>query len=126
MNPFKRKIAIVTGGASGIGRGICEELGKMGAIVTVADINAEGAKELADNITARGGQARAAQLNVAVADEVKRVIEDTHAEHGRLDFIFNNAGVLIVGEAFEMSIEDWDRIFDINLKGVTYGTAIAY
>jgi NAD(P)-dependent dehydrogenase (short-subunit alcohol dehydrogenase family) len=126
MDQFKGKIAIVTGGASGIGRALCDELGKIGAIVTVADLNAEGAKEVAKNINDNGGQARAEQLNVAAADEVRTVIEETCSDHGRLDFIFNNAGVLIVGETFDMSIEDWDRILDVNLKGVTYGTAIAY
>jgi len=126
MDELKGKIAIVTGGASGIGRALCEELGKIGAIITVADLNAEGAKEVAKNINENGGQARAEQLNVTQAEEVKKVIDDTYSDHGRLDYIFNNAGILIVGETFDMSIEDWNRIIDVNLKGVVYGTAIAY
>lgn len=126
MDEVKGKVAIVTGGASGIGRALCEELGKIGAIVTVADLNTEGAKEVANSIIENGGQARAEQLNVTQAEEVEKVIKATYSDHGKLDYIFNNAGVLIVGEAFDMKIEDWDRIFDVNLKGVAYGTAIAY
>jgi NAD(P)-dependent dehydrogenase (short-subunit alcohol dehydrogenase family) len=126
MNQFKGKVAIVTGGASGMGRTVCEELGKVGALVTVADINADGAKEVAKSIDDNGGQTRAEQLNVAQAEEVKRVIEGAYSEHGRLDYIFNFAGILIVGEAFDMDLEDWSHIFDVNLKGVAYGTAIAY
>ncbi len=109
-----------------MGRALCEELGKVEAVVTIADINVDGAKEAAKSINENGGQARAEQLNVTQAEEVKRVIEGTYSDHGRLDYIFNFAGILIVGEAFDMDIEDWSRIVDVNLKGVAYGTAIAY
>jgi NAD(P)-dependent dehydrogenase (short-subunit alcohol dehydrogenase family) len=126
MDEFKGKIAIVTGAASGLGRALCEELSKIGAIVTIADLNAEEAKELAKYINENGGQARSERLNVTQAEEVKKVIDATYTDHGRLDYIFNNAGILIVGETFDMSIEDWNRIFDVNLRGVAYGTAIAY
>ncbi len=126
MDQFKGKIAVVTGGASGIGRALCEELGRIGTIVTVADLNLEGAEKVAKSIDENGGQAHAEQLNVAIAEEVRRVIEGTYSDHGRLDYIFNFAGILIVGEAFDMDTEDWSRIFDVNLKGVAYGTTIAY
>ncbi len=126
MNQFKGKVTIVTGGASGMGRALCEELGKVGAVVTIADINADGAKEVAKSINENGGQTRSEQINVTQAEEVKRVIKGTYSDHGRLDYIFNFAGILVVGEAFDMDIEDWSRILDINLKGVVYGTAIAY
>ena len=126
MNKFKGKVAIVTGGASGMGRALCEELGRIGTIVTVADLNLKGAEKVAKSIGENGGQAHAEQLNVAIAEEVRGVIEGTYSDHGRLDYIFNFAGILIVGEAFDMDTEDWSRIFDVNLKGVAYGTAIAY
>jgi len=126
MNGFKDKIAIVTGGASGIGRALCEELSQLGAVVTVADCDAERAKQVTSKINASGGQARAEQLNVANAEEVKKVIEETYSENGQIDYIFNFAGILIVGEAFDMDLEAWSHIFDVNLKGVAYGTAIAY
>ena len=126
MTQMGGKTAVVTGGASGMGRALCEELGKMGAVVIVADINEDGAKEVAASINANGGQAQVAQIDVTRAEEVKKVIEGTHSDHGRLDYVFNFAGVLIVGEAFDMSLEDWSRIFDVNLKGVAFGTAVSY
>jgi NAD(P)-dependent dehydrogenase (short-subunit alcohol dehydrogenase family) len=92
MDELKGKIVIVTGGASGIGRALCEELGKNGAVVTIADLNAEGAKQVANKINENGGQAHYEQLNVTQAEEVKKVIEGTYSAHGRLDYIFNNAG----------------------------------
>ena len=126
MDEFKGKIAIVTGGASGIGRALCEELSKSGAVVTVTDLHEEEAKKVASIINEIGGQARAERVNVTQAEEVKKIIEGTYSEHGRLDYVFNNAGILVVGEMFDMNIEDWNRILDVNLKGVVYGTAIAY
>ena len=126
MTDFKGKVAIVAGGASGMGLALCEELGRLGAAVIVADKNAEGANELTTKINESGGHARSEKLDVTKAEEVKNIIERTYSDHGQIDYMFNFAGILIVGEVFDMEIEDWSRIFDVNLKGVAYGTAIAY
>ncbi len=126
MNPFNGKSAIVTGGASGIGLSICEQLGKQGAKVTIADINKEGAEEAAKKIVAAGGSAQAVYLDVTSSEAVQGLIEQVAADHGRLDYMFNNAGIAIQGEVRDMTPEQWQRIMNINLLSVIYGTTTAY
>jgi NAD(P)-dependent dehydrogenase (short-subunit alcohol dehydrogenase family) len=126
MEYFKDKIAIVTGGASGIGRALCEELAQMGASVIIADINEKEAEKVVSAISESGGRAQAALLDVTRAEEVQKLIDQTAAEHGRLDFMFNNAGIAIVGEMREFSLETWQNVLGINLLGVIYGTTAAY
>ena len=125
-NQFKNKVAIVTGGASGIGRAICEALGKNGAEVIVSDIDTNGANRVADEIIRHGGTARAAHLDVTSEEDTKKLIAQTAGEHGRLDYMFNNAGIAIQGEVRDMKKEHWDRIININLLGVLHGTIAAY
>jgi len=126
MDPFKDKIAIVTGGASGIGRAVCEELGRRGAVVTVADLDADGTAQVVSDLTSAGGRARASHLDVSREEAVSKLIEDVATEHGRLDYIFNIAGIGIGGEVRDMRLEDWRPIIDVNLYGVLYGTLTAY
>jgi NAD(P)-dependent dehydrogenase (short-subunit alcohol dehydrogenase family) len=126
MDLFKDKTAIVTGGASGIGRGICEQLGQRGAVVIVADINKTGAEQVASGINETGGQARAAHLDVTQAEQVQKLIDETLSEHTQLDYMFNNAGVSVGGDARDMNLEHWQHIIAVNLWGVIYGTTSAY
>lgn len=126
MSEFKDKISMVTGAASGIGQAISRALGEDGAVVVIADVNLEGAQKVAAAIQQRGGRADAIQLDVTSAEDVQRAIDETVAKHGRLDLIFNNAGVAAGGEARDLSLADWRRIVDVNLMGVIYGTAAAY
>jgi NAD(P)-dependent dehydrogenase (short-subunit alcohol dehydrogenase family) len=126
MDAFKEKIAIVTGGASGMGRAVCEELCRRGATVVVADINEEGAGQVASAINQTGGQAGAARVNVAREEEVRKLIDETVSEHGRLDYMFNNAGICVVGEERDVSLDHWRSVLDVNLFGVIYGTTAAY
>lgn len=126
MDPFRDKVAIVTGGAAGIGQALCEELGRREALIVVADINVAGAEQVAARITATGGQASAAQVDVSRAGDVQQIVDDTVSGHGRLDYMFNNAGVSLGGEVRDMKLEHWRRLIDVNLMGVIYGAAAAY
>lgn len=126
MDYFKDKISIVTGGASGIGRAYCHELGRRGAVVMVTDINAGGAEKVAEEVNSAGGKAEAAHLDVTKADDVKKIVEDTASKHGRLDFMFNNAGIVVVGELRYTLLEDWHKLIDVNLMGVVHGIHAAY
>lgn len=126
MEHFKDRIAIVTGGASGMGRALCEELGRRGAVVIATDINNEGVKKVASAITGTGGQAAAAYLDVTQVEDVQKLIEKTALEYGRLDYMFNNAGIAIAGEERDVSLEHWRRVIGVNIWGVIYGTTAAY
>ncbi len=126
MYSFMDKVAIVTGGASGIGRAVCEHMGQRGAILVVADINTEGARAVAQSITTSGGRARAVELDVTQQEDVRKLIKETAEEHGRLDYMFNNAGIGIFGDERDKTFEDWQKILNINLYGVLYGTLAAY
>lgn len=123
---FQNKIAVVTGGASGIGRALCEELARGGASVVVTDIDAAGASTVASAIVAAGGRASAATLDVTRAEDVERLIADTVRAHGRLDYMFNNAGIGVGGEVRDLTLDHWRKCIGINLWGVIYGTTAAY
>jgi NAD(P)-dependent dehydrogenase (short-subunit alcohol dehydrogenase family) len=126
MDCFKGKVAIITGGASGIGRAVCEELARHGTATIVSDINLEGAQEVSKAISGNGGIASAAELDVRQGEAIEKLIDETVAEHGRLDYMFNNAGINIGGEARDLLPEHWNRVLDINLMGVVHGTRAAY
>lgn len=126
MTLFQDRIAIVTGGASGIGRALCEELARRGALAIVADINREGAEAVAAAIASSGGRATAAALDVTRAEDVERLVEETVRAHGRLDYMFNNAGIGVGGEVRDLTLDHWRKCIDINLWGVIYGARAAY
>jgi len=126
MSHFKDKVAIVTGGASGIGRELCRQLGGHGATVIAADINREGAEQVASSITRSGGRASAALLDVTDPEETRKLVQGTAVDHGRLDYVFNNAGIAIGGETRDFDWGHWRRMLDINLMGVIYGSRAAY
>jgi NAD(P)-dependent dehydrogenase (short-subunit alcohol dehydrogenase family) len=122
-----RRIAIVTGGASGIGAAIGRALVARGDEVVLADTQHEAAERLAVQLTAVGpGAARGALLDVCDGDHVADLVRDVHAAHGRLDLMFNNAGIGMGGEPEELSLAHWDRMIDVNLRGVLHGCRAAY
>jgi len=126
MTKFKDKVAIVTGGGSGIGQALCQELGQEGAIVVVANINDDHAKRVASAIVQNGGQAHAVHVDVSKEEDVRQLIDETTAEHGRLDYLFNNAGIAIGGDARDLTLDQWRRVLEVNLYGELYGTIMAY
>ncbi len=126
MGHYANKVAIITGGASGIGRAVSEAMGRQGAVVVIADVDIEGAREVVKTVTATGGKARAVSLDVTREKDVRRLINETADEYGRLDFMFNNAGIGVIGDERDKTPEHWQKILDINLNGVVYGTTEAY
>ena len=120
------KVAIVTGGGSGIGEALSLELGRRGARVVVADIAEDDAARVAAVIAAGGGKATARHVDVAQEQEMTRLVEETAAEHGRLDYQFNNAGISVGGDARDLTLDHWRQVLDVDLYGVLYGTLAAY
>lgn len=112
------RVALVTGGSSGIGRDTALKFSAEGAKVVVADVNVGGGEETVRLIEKAGGAAIFVKTDVAVADEVEALVNKAVAAYGRLDCAFNNAGVSIEGRVHEVSEEAWDRLMRVNLKGV--------
>lgn len=119
---LKDKVAIVTGAASGIGKATALTFGREGAKVMCADVNGEGAEATARTIADTGGESASVRADVIVEDEVREMIAQTVTRWGRLDVLYNNAGVGTGNPVTQVSIEEWDRIIDINLRGVFLGT----
>lgn len=123
---FDGAVAVVTGGASGIGRALAEKLVKRGAEVVLADLQIELAKKVASDIRAAGGKAQTVEVDVSDYSAVEALVQSTVERTGRLDYMFNNAGIVVAGEVRDYGIEDWDRVIDVNLRGVTNGIQAAY
>jgi NAD(P)-dependent dehydrogenase (short-subunit alcohol dehydrogenase family) len=121
------RVAIVTGGASGIGRALSAALVRRGDEVVLADVDGGAAAEVAEQLTAAGpGTASAATVDVREAAAVAALVTDTAERCGRLDLLFNNAGVGISGPVEELGLAHWDRAIDVNLRGVVHGVHAAY
>jgi len=125
--PFRDKVALVTGAASGIGRALCENLVRRGAMVAPADVNQEALAETCSRLSDAAGRGAApALLDVTDRRAFEDLVRETVARHGRLDYLFNNAGIGVGGETHEYAYEDWSRVVDVNLYGVIHGVHAAY
>lgn len=124
---LKGQIGIVTGGANGIGRTLCEGLAAAGAAVIVADLPSQQqqAQEVASGIVERGGTAAPAKLDVTQLTSIEQLVSQTVADYDRLDFLVNNAGINIRKPALDYTEEEWDRIAAVNLKGVFFCCQVA-
>jgi NAD(P)-dependent dehydrogenase (short-subunit alcohol dehydrogenase family) len=123
---FHGRTAIVTGAASGIGAEIARQLAAHGATVLVTDLAAEPVDAVVAEITAGGGTASGMVVDVTRHADIQSAVDRTVAQHGQLDYMFNNAGVAVFGELEEVTLEDWDKTIDVNFRGVAHGTTIAY
>jgi len=111
-------VALVTGGGQGLGRAISEGLAAYGAVVSVVDIDLGAAKRIADAISREGGQASAVQCDVSRQDQAEAAVNQTLATFGKIDILVANAGIGDRSPAETMTIEQWDRVIGINLRGV--------
>ena len=123
---FNGATAIVTGAASGIGRALAEELAGRGCEVVLADLQIELAEEVASGILSSGGKAEAVKIDVTDFPAIEKLVQETAKRMGRLDYMFNNAGIVIGGYVCHYGIEDWDRVVDVNLQGVINGIQAVY
>lgn len=114
---LKDKLALVTGGAQGIGLAISEQLAGEGAHVVIGDVQLEAAEKSAEAIRVAGGSASAVRLDVSNRADVEKAFESIVEKHKLLDILVNNAGITRDGLLLRMKEEDWDRVMAINLKG---------
>ena len=115
---LEEKRAIVTGGAGGIGRATALAFAAEGASVAVVDLDAEGAASVAAEIVDSGGRAVAIAADVSLDGDVRRVVDDTVAAFGGIDVIFNNAGIIRRATAIDTTVEEWDRVFGVNVRSI--------
>jgi NAD(P)-dependent dehydrogenase (short-subunit alcohol dehydrogenase family) len=126
MDRVKGKVAVVTGGASGIGRATARLLAKEGAQVVIADVNRNNGKDAINEIIKSGGSANYWHMDVTDENEVKEVFSEISKKYGRIDILVNNAGVPGVSKVtHETSTEDWERTINVDLKGVFFCTKYA-
>lgn len=122
MKRVKNKVAIVTGGASGLGKSSAKLLAREGAKIVVSDIDEEGGKKVVQQIKEDGGEAIFIKQDVAKEDEWKNVIETTLETYGKLHILANSAGIGLGGTVEDVTLEDWKNLIDINLNGTFLGT----
>lgn len=118
---FAGRSALVTGAGSGLGAALSRALAAAGAEVVCADIDLDAATAVAEPLGAR-----AVRLDVTDAEAVAAVVADVAARHGGIDYLFNNAGITFGGETEQLTLEQWNAVIDVNLRGVVHGVHAAY
>jgi len=112
------KVALITGAASGIGRATALLFAREGAAIALADLNAGAGQRVADEITQFGGRAFFEPVDVTRATDCQRLVERVIREFGRIDILFNNAGIIRRATVLDLSEEDWDRVMAVNVKSI--------
>ncbi len=115
---LKDRVAIITGGAQGIGQGIGFRLAEEAAKVAVFDVNLEAAKKTAQEIEKSGGTAAAFKVDVTQSAELEAAVKQVLSKFGKIDILVNNAGISLISKVANMTDDIWDRTLDVNLKGV--------
>ncbi len=119
---LKDKVAIVTGGQSGLGKAIALRFGREGAHVVIADLVLEGAQQVAREIEKMGRKALAVKTDVSKANDIKEMVSKTMETFGRINILVNNAGIIMRKTLLQHTEEDWDKMMAVNLKAVFLGT----
>jgi 3-oxoacyl-[acyl-carrier protein] reductase len=117
MKRLEKKVAIITGAGSGIGRETALLFAKEGAKVVVADISERGGMETVEEIKGAGGEGVFIRLDVSSIEQAKQMVKETHERYGRIDILIVNAGIVLDALLTKMTEEQWDRVINVNLKG---------
>jgi len=125
INNIKGKVVVITGASSGLGEATARLLSAQGASVVLGARRIERLRSLADELTGSGGKALAVATDVTHCDQVKKLVDAAVQTYGRIDVMINNAGLMPSSPLERLKIEDWDRMIDVNIKGVLYGIAAA-
>src|SRR5262245_29398953 len=126
MSFFSGKTAIVSGGATGLGKALCEELARRGAIVAVTGLAQQEVQPVVDSINASGGRAIALAMDVRKREQIKAAIDAVIVAHGRLDLFVNNAGVAYIGEFEDGDDDRIDNLMQTNGVAPVFGSLYAY
>jgi NADP-dependent 3-hydroxy acid dehydrogenase YdfG len=124
-NNIQGKVVVITGASSGLGKATARLLSAEGATVVLGARRIDRLKSLADELTARGGKALAVATDVTHCDQVKRLVDAAVQKFGRIDVMINNAGLMPQSPLERLKVDEWDRMIDVNIKGVLYGIAAA-
>lgn len=114
-------VAVITGAGAGIGSGIARRVGDLGMMVVVTDVDAARAEATAEQIRSRGGKAEAMAVDVSKPSELDRLADHVFAKHGKVRLLVNNAGIETLGFTWEIPLERWEAILNINIHGVVHG-----
>ncbi|PYL27036.1 MAG: oxidoreductase, partial [Verrucomicrobia bacterium] len=124
-NKIKGKIVVITGASSGLGEAAARLLSAQGASVVLGARRSDRLKSLADELNRNGGKAVAVATDVTHRNQVKKLVDTAVQEFGRIDVMINNAGIMPRAPLERLTVDDWDRTIDVNIKGVLYGMAAA-
>ena len=124
-NNIEGKVVVITGASSGLGEATARLLSNEGAIVVLGARRADRLRSLADELISQGGKAVAMTTDVTQRDQVQKLVDAAVQAYGRIDVIINNAGLMPQSLLEQLKVDEWDRMIDVNIKGVLYGIAAA-